>query len=89
MRPGFIRVPISTVANEDWAHLSALAERHEICAEDIKIKNSQHSFTGGHRVRLLIAKKSVYWKIPQGISVDISQVPPQSQPPEPPRRLTR
>jgi hypothetical protein len=87
MRPGFIRVPINNVNNEDWAYLSALSERHEFCAEEFRLKTEHYSFAGQHRVRLYTAKKNVHWKIPQGVSVDISQVPPANQPL--PRRLPR
>jgi len=82
-----ISFPISRVQNQDWAHLGAYGDRHEFCAEEFRLKEQQFSFAGGHRVRLYTAKKNVHWKIPQGVPLDISQVPPAEQAPL--RRLPR
>jgi hypothetical protein len=87
MRPGRINCPITTVGNEDWACLSALAETHEFCAENFRLKNESYPFAGQHRVRLYSARKNVHWKIPKEVSVDISEVAPAGQPPL--RRLPR
>lgn len=87
MRRGRINCPIVTVNNADWACLATFAERHEFCAEVFREKNEQFSFADGHRVRVYSAKKNVHWKLPQGINMDISEVPVAGQ--SPPRKLPR
>lgn len=67
-----------------WGALAFLAEQHEICGETVRMKEEGHSLFGQHRVRLYTFKKNVYWKIPAGVEVDISNVNPASGPP---RRL--
>lgn len=81
---GRISLPVKLVNNEKWAEISAHAPQwtHEICGEDVRPKDLAFSFAGGHRVRLYKFKKNVHWKIPTGVNLDISQVPPAN----PPRR---
>lgn len=74
MKPGVIRVPIEEIGNESWAHLGSLAERHEFCAEKVDLRGENFPILGNHRVRRFSVKKSVYWKVPQGVPVDISQI---------------
>jgi hypothetical protein len=76
-----ITVPIKVVDGEDWADLSAHGPSimHQICGETVK-QYGDKSFAGGHRVRLYGFKKSVAWKVPSGIDLDISSVaPPRRQ----------
>jgi hypothetical protein len=79
-----VSVPIKVVNGEDWAELSALApsHTHQICGETFK-QLQDMSFAGGHRVRLFAFKKSVHWRLPAGIELNIADVP---LPVTPPRR---
>jgi len=45
------------------------------------LKDNGYSFIGGHRVRRYAVKGNVNWKIPEGISLDVSAVSPGSAPP--------
>jgi len=72
----FVQVPVRIVNKESWARLSLYGERHEFCGEQIKLKKENFTFAGGHRVRLWVLKKNVHWKIPKGVSLDISEVNP-------------
>jgi hypothetical protein len=75
-----IRVPVKTVGSDRWGQLSAFGEAHLICGENVKLKDQNLSFAGGHRVRLFSFKKNVHWKIPEGISLDIAGVAPAGSP---------
>jgi hypothetical protein len=83
-----VTVPIKVVNGEDWAELSALApsHTHHVCAEFGKLADNKLSFAGGHRVRLFHLKKNVHWRIPTGMTLDISEVP---EAPTPPARRRR
>jgi hypothetical protein len=78
-----ITIPIKIVQGERWGELSAHGPTltHVVCGE-ITSQGMDFSFAGGHRVRTFKLKKNVHWKIPVGIELDISRVPPA----EPPRR---
>jgi hypothetical protein len=80
-----ISFPTQIVQKQEWANLCAYGNKHEICAEDFKLKDSQYSFADGHRVRLYVVKNNVHWKIPEGIPLDISNVSPAQA--MPPRKL--
>jgi hypothetical protein len=80
-----IFVPLKTVGTDRWGQLSVLGDHHLICGEDVKLKDQNFSFAGGHRVRLYSFKKNVHWKIPPGVPIDISSVAPAN----PPRRPQR
>jgi len=73
-------VPVKNLRGENWGDLAALAYSHEICGEKVD-ERKDISFAGGHRVRLFKFTKNVHWKIPTGIELDISDVPPASTPP--------
>jgi len=79
-----ITLPVKRVGSDHWAELGAVAPQwtHEICGEDVRLKDHNYSFAGGHRVRLYKFKKNVHWKIPTGVQLDISGVAPA----QPPRR---
>jgi hypothetical protein len=79
-----IPVPVKIVNGERWGDLACFAPSHEICGEKVD-QRKDISFAGGHRVRLYKFTKSVHWKLPAGIELDISGVPPAS----PPRRGRR
>ena len=80
-----VRVPLKAVGTERWGQLSALGDHHLICGEDVKLKDPNFSFAGGHRVRLYSFKKNVHWKIPAGVPVDIAAVAPANAPRRPQR----
>jgi hypothetical protein len=79
----FIRVPVKKVNRERWGQLTVFGDRHEFCGNDIHLRNENFSFAGGHRVRLYVARGNVHWRIPEGVSLDITQVQAEN----PPRRL--
>jgi hypothetical protein len=72
-----ITLPVKIFQNERWAELSvhAPSSSHDICAEKVNKRDEQFSFIGGHRVRLYAFKKNVHWRIPAGVTLDISAVP--------------
>lgn len=79
-----VSLPVRLFKNERWAELSSGAptQSHDICAEKVNKRDDQFSFIGGHRVRLYAFKKNVHWRVPVGVMLDISGVPPA----QPPRR---
>lgn len=77
-----LRIPVKTIGTERWGQLCVLAESHVLCGEVVKKKDDNYSFAGQHRVRLYSFKKNVHWKIPDGIQLDVTGVPPAT----PPRR---
>ncbi len=80
-----VRVPVKMLGTERWAQLSAFGDHHLVCGEEVREKNSDLTFAGGHRVRLYSFKKNVHWKIPSGVPLDIASVSPAN----PPRRHQR
>lgn len=80
-----VTIPIKVVGGVQWADLSASAPTHThlICGETFN-QQKDLSFAGGHRVRVFAFKKSVHWRIPIGVDIDISDVPaadaPRKQP---------
>lgn len=81
MKPPRIWVPVKTVGKDAWADLGALCLTHEIVGEHVERKNENFSFAGGHRVRLYKFKKNVHFKVPEGVSLDIADVPATGNPP--------
>jgi hypothetical protein len=79
-----VLVPVKVVRGENWGDLAALAHSHEICGEKVDARGN-FSFAGQHRVQLYKFTKNVHWKLPIGVELDISEVPPAS----PPRRRGR
>jgi hypothetical protein len=79
-----VPVPVKIVNGERWGDLACFAPSHEICGEKVD-QRKDINFAGGHRVRLYKFTKSVHWKLPTGIELDISEVPPAA----PPRRGRR
>lgn len=79
-KPTHVRVPLKEWDGHKWAQLNLLALTHEICGETVKMKDGAYSFAGGHRVRLYSFKKNVHWKVPEGVSLDISGVEPGAAP---------
>jgi hypothetical protein len=75
-----IRVPVKVVGADRWGQLSMFGEHHLICGEDVRVKDQNYTFAGGHRVRLYSFKKNVHWKIPAGIQLNVEGVPPATQP---------
>jgi hypothetical protein len=80
-----VLVPTKRVNGSLWGDLTVFGHHHLICGEKVDLKDDGLSFAGGHRVRLYSFKKNVHWKIPEGTSIDISDVTPASAP----RRLPR
>jgi hypothetical protein len=76
-----VRVPVKKVGSERWGQLSALSDAHLICGETVKLKDDNYSFAGQHRVRLYSFKKNVHWKIPEGITLDVTGVTPAATAP--------
>jgi hypothetical protein len=72
-----VRVPVKMVGTERWGQLSAFGDMHLICGESVHLKEQSFSFAGGHRVRLYSFKK-MHWRIPPGVSLDISAIAPAS-----------
>ena len=66
--------PVKKVGTEEWLDLTAYGVSHEFVGETVKCKNENYSFGGNHRVRQYYFKKSVHWKVVQGLEVDISAV---------------
>ena len=77
----YIKIPVKKVGKDLWGELSAFGLSHQICGESVRMTDQSFSFAGGHRVRLYAFKKNVHWKIPEGVSVDISNVIPAEAPP--------
>jgi len=75
-----IKVPVSTINNEQWAHLNYFGNHHVVTGEVFKLKRGDFSFLGGHRVRAYLVKSNVHWKIPIGVSLDIEGVEPSTTP---------
>jgi hypothetical protein len=73
---GRVTVPIRMINGVRWGNLAALSFSHDVCAESVSTVNEKYSFAGGHRVRLLRLKKNVHWRIPEGVDLNISDVPP-------------
>lgn len=71
-----ITIPLKRVGAEKWAELSAAAPSgtHHLCGEKFQMREENNSFLGQHRVRLISFKKNVWWKIPEGFDLDISDV---------------
>jgi hypothetical protein len=69
-----VPVPIKIVNGEQWGDLASFAHTHEICGEKVD-QRKDISFAGGHRVRLFRFSKSVHWKLPGGIELDIQKRP--------------
>ena len=60
-----ISIPIKYVNKARWSKLGFFGgNRHEICAESMKVKKGKYSFAGEHRVCLYTVKDNVHWKIP-------------------------
>jgi hypothetical protein len=76
-----ITIPIKMFGSDRWGQLSVFSDSHLICGETVRMKEADFSFVGGHRVRLYSFKKNVHWKIPEGVSLDISAVTPATAPP--------
>jgi hypothetical protein len=77
-----IGVPVKVIDGVRWGQLNLIAESHLICGEIVREKNQSFTLAGQHRVRLYSFKKNVHWRIPDGISLDVTGVPPAN----PPRR---
>jgi hypothetical protein len=75
-----IQVPVIEHGGYRWAALAYYGKDHEITGEDQSCVNQKYSFKDGHRVRLYKIKKSVYWRIPSKITLDISNVPARRVP---------
>lgn len=77
-----VYLPVKEIGGDLWAEISATGPSvsHEICGEQVKLSNSRFSFAGGHRVQLFKFKKNVHWKIPSGVTLDISDVTPAVAP---------
>jgi hypothetical protein len=82
----YIKVPIVKWDSASWAALNFFGKTHFICGEDYKVKAEKYTFLGQHRVRLYAVKGNVHWKIPQGINLDVSEVPKAIAPRRMPRR---
>lgn len=70
-------IPVKEVRGDKWGCLDRLCDDHEIVGYDFKLKNDQYSFAGGHRVRLYKVKGNVHFRVPIGVTFDISSVPVQ------------
>jgi hypothetical protein len=75
-----VRVPVKLIDGVRWGALSLLADNHLICGETVKMKQENFTIAGQHRVRLYSFKKNVHWKIPDGVSLDVAEVPPATAP---------
>jgi hypothetical protein len=74
-----VPVPVILRNNEKWGQLYLLADHHIICGEVVR-QMSDTSFENGHRVRRYSFKKSVNWKIPDGVQLDVADVAPANAP---------
>jgi hypothetical protein len=68
-----VKVPIRTVNGAQWGDLSVFGKDHEICGTRVDHQRDI-SFLNQHRVRVVRFKQMVYWKIPQGTELDITDV---------------
>jgi hypothetical protein len=75
-----IPVPIKTVGKDRWGQLCLIADTFLICGESVDLRDQKFSFAGNHRLRLYRFRKSVNFKIPDGIALDIAEVLPASAP---------
>jgi hypothetical protein len=75
-----VSVPVKVVGGDRWGDLSVFGQNHEICGEVVRQVND-YSFAGGHRVRLYKFRKSVHFRIVDGMVVDISALLPAAPPP--------
>lgn len=71
-----ISIPVKTVDGDNWAQLNHFGNTHFFTGEDCRTKKENFSFAGGHRVRLYVIKNNVHWKIPAGVTLDITDVTP-------------
>jgi hypothetical protein len=74
-----VSFPVRMVNGKRWVDLASVALAHEVVGERVE-KRPDMSFAGGHRVRHYYFKKNVHLKCPEGVSLDISGVPPESAP---------
>jgi hypothetical protein len=74
-----VPVPVTLRNNEKWGQLYLLADHHIICGEVVR-QMTDIAFENGHRVRRYSFKKSVNWKIPDGVQLDVAGVPPADAP---------
>lgn len=72
--------PVKVVNGVEWLDFTAHGIAHEFCGEVCKQK-SDLSFGGGHRVRHYHFRKNVHWRAPDGTTIDISDLDPDSAPP--------
>ncbi len=86
MSKRFVQIPVKNVSGDEWAELNAFGADHVICGEKFSIKDQNYSFAGGHRVRLYSIKKNVHWKIPIGVALNVTAVPPATPPRREPNR---
>jgi hypothetical protein len=75
-----VRLPVKKWGATKWADLGSLGHIHEIIGEKFDMKDNNYSFAGGHRVRLFKVKNNVHFKIPEGVTLDISGVTPAEAP---------
>lgn len=73
MKQEFVKIPTLRVNGTLWGNLSAFGTTHEICGTEVRDRRDL-SFKGGHRVRVRQFKKMVYWRVPDGTELDISEV---------------
>jgi hypothetical protein len=76
-----VNIPVKRVGTENWGALAWYGETHDICGEKVHCVDEKFSFAGQHRVRLFRFKKNVHWRIPAGVTLDITAVRPATPPP--------
>jgi hypothetical protein len=69
-------VPIKKVGNDKWGALAYIAHNFHIVGEKVDLIEKRFTFAGQHRVQLYSFKKNVYFKIPDGTTLDITDVQP-------------
>lgn len=74
-------VPVRLVGGKKWGDLSVFGEHHEVCGERVKERDAKFSFAGGHRLRLYSFRKTVHFRIMDGMNVDISGIDQEGPPP--------
>jgi hypothetical protein len=67
-------VPIIEHDGYRWGALAYFGKDQEFTGEDFKCVDQKYSFKGGHRVRIIRIRKQVYWRLPSGINLDITDV---------------
>ena len=74
-------VPVKVINGVSWGVFYKQGSGHEIAAYSPKILTKAVTLAGGHRMRLVKVKGDFYWRITEGIVLNIGGVTPARSPP--------